>query len=93
MSPSIQTLCTPPVSPSVKCVMMVGCAASEMSRMVNPLRRFEAPSLVMMASIASALIFTSFCRRPSTLTESVITGFVGSVTSHACMVAADIVPV
>ncbi len=50
-----------------------------------PLRRVEAFSLVITASVASAFTLTSFTRRPSTRTESVRTGALGSVTSNACI--------
>ena len=60
---------------------------------VMPLRRLEAFSLVTMAMVRSSLILTSLTRRPSTMTESTMTGAAGSVTSHAYMVAADMVPV
>ncbi len=81
--PSTKVLCTPPVRFSQYSEAIFGCAGSARSRTTIPLRRSEASSRVITATVPAAFTLTSFTTRASTITESVSTGADGFDTSQA----------
>ena len=52
------------------------------STITIPFRRLDAPSREITQTLPSSETFTSLVVRASTMSESVRTGFAGSVTSH-----------
>ena len=78
----INTLWTPPVKSSSYILVIVTLYGSVTSRITNPFLRLDAPSLEIIPTRPSSLIFTSFTVRASTFIVSIIVIFDGSVISQ-----------